>query len=215
MRKKVIIFEDNNDVREGYSWLIKSNPGYELSGAYINCDNIVSIIKSVNPDVLLMDIEMPGTNGIEGVKRIRQFNHEVKIIMLTVFDDNKNVFEAIKAGASGYLLKKTPPSRIFDAIEDVLNGGAPMTPGIAVMVMDMLAKSQLPPTTDHSAEHELTKREKEILSMLVNGYSYKVIAAELFITTHTVKTHIRHIYDKLQVQTRTQLITRTLKDNIV
>ncbi len=215
MKKKVIIFEDNKDVREGYSWLIRTNPDYELSGAYINCDNIVSIIKSADPDVLLMDIEMPGTNGIEGVKRIRQINPEVKIIMLTVFDDNKNVFEAIKAGASGYLLKKTTPSGIFDAIADVLNGGAPMTPGIAVMVMDMLAKSQLPASGNNVSGNDLTKREREILSMLVNGYSYKVIAADLFITTHTVKTHIRLIYEKLQVQTRNQLITRTLKDKIV
>lgn len=215
MKKKVIIFEDNNDIREGYSYLIKSNPEYELAGAYINCDNIVSIIKSASPDVLLMDIEMPGTNGIEGLKRIRQFNPDIKVIMLTVFEDNKNVFEAIKAGASGYLLKKTSPSKIFDAIEEVLNGGAPMTPGIAAMVMDMLAKGYPSEKTETVNATSLTKREKEILYMLVNGYSYKLIASELFITVHTVKTHISHIYEKLQVQTRTELITRTLKDKIV
>jgi DNA-binding NarL/FixJ family response regulator len=215
MKRKVIIFEDNNDVREGYSYLIKSNPEYELAGAYINCDNIVSILKTANPDVLLMDIEMPGTNGIEGIKRIRQINQDVRIIMLTVFDDNKNIFEAIKAGASGYLLKKTSPSKIFDAIEDVLNGGAPMTPGVAAMVMNMLAKGQPPEKAAVAVNNPLTRREKEILSRLVDGYSYKLIASELFITPHTIKTHIRHIYEKLQVQTRTELITRTLKDKIV
>ena len=214
MPKRVIIFEDNNDIRDGYSYLIKTNPDYELAGAYINCDNIVSIVKAANPDVLLMDIEMPGTNGIEGVKRIRQFNTDVKILMLTVFEDNKNVFEAIKAGASGYLLKKTGPSKIFDAIEDVLNGGAPLTAAIASMVMNMLAKGYVPKKETGNATN-LTKREKEILSMLVNGYSYKLVAAELFITVHTVKTHIKHIYEKLQVQTRTDLVTRTLKDGIV
>src|SRR5689334_15279450 len=114
MKKKIVIFEDNNDVREGYAYLLKSNPSYELVGSYINCDNIVSIMKTSEPDIVLMDIEMPGTNGIEGVRRIRQFNTNVKIIMLTVFEDNKSVFEAIKAGASGYLLKKTSPSKIFD-----------------------------------------------------------------------------------------------------
>jgi DNA-binding NarL/FixJ family response regulator len=134
--------------------------------------------------------------------------------MLTVFDDNKNVFEAIKAGASGYLLKKTAPSKIFDAIEDVLTGGAPMTAGIAAMVMQMLAKGYAP-ENKKTDDNNLTKREKEILTMLVNGYSYKVIAADLFITTHTIKTHIKHIYEKLQVQTRTDLITRTLRDGIV
>jgi DNA-binding NarL/FixJ family response regulator len=214
MAVRVAIFEDNKDIREGYSYLIKTNPEYELAGAYINCDNIISVVKESNPDILLMDIEMPGTNGIEGVKRIRQINPEIKILMLTVFDDNKNVLEAIRAGASGYLLKKTTPSKIFDAIEDVMNGGAPMTPAIASMVMTMLAKRNTE-NAERKNDTNLTRREKEILSMLVNGYSYKLIASELFITPHTVKTHIRHIYEKLQVQTRTDLITRTLRDGIV
>jgi DNA-binding NarL/FixJ family response regulator len=214
MPVRVVIFEDNKDIREGYSYLIKTNPEYELAGAFINCDDIENIAARLKADVLLMDIEMPGTNGIEGVKRIRKTNSEIKIIMLTVFDDNKNVFEAIKAGASGYLLKKTAPSKIFDAIEDVLTGGAPMTAGIAAMVMQMLAKGYAP-ENKKTDDNNLTKREKEILTMLVNGYSYKVIAADLFITTHTIKTHIKHIYEKLQVQTRTDLITRTLRDGIV
>ena len=214
MPVRVVIFEDNKDIREGYSYLIKTNPEYELAGAFINCDDIENITTRLKADVLLMDIEMPGTNGIEGVKRIRKSNSDIKIIMLTVFDDNKNVFEAIKAGASGYLLKKTAPAKIFDAIEDVISGGAPMTAGIAAMVMQMLAKGYSP---EHKKTEDgnLTKREKENLTMLVNGYSYKVIAADLFITAHTVKTHIKHIYEKLQVQTRTDLITRTLRDGIV
>ena len=214
MPTRILIFEDNSDVREGYAYLVKTNPAYELAGTYINCDNIVSIVKSSNPDVILMDIEMPGTNGIEGVQRIRQFNANIKILMLTVFEDNKNVFEAIKAGASGYLLKKTAPAKIFDAIEDVLAGGAPMTPAIAAMVMDMLSKGYMPKAEDRPG-FNLTKREKEILHMLVNGYSYKVIAGDLNITPNTIKTHIKHIYEKLQVQTRTDLITRTLRDGIV
>jgi DNA-binding NarL/FixJ family response regulator len=213
MPTRVIIFEDNNDIREGYSFLIKTNPSYELVGTYINCDNIVSIVKNAQPDVVLMDIEMPGTNGIVGVQRIRQFNSDIKILMLTVFEDNKNVFEAIKAGASGYLLKKTAPAKIFDAIEDVLGGGAPMTPGIATMVLEMLAKGYAPKAA-HTEEFNLTKREKEILNLLVNGYSYKIIASDLNITPNTIKTHIKHIYEKLQVQTRTDLITRTLRDGI-
>lgn len=158
-----------------------------------------------------MDIDMPDTNGIEGVGLIRNIDKETKIIMLTVFDDNKNVINAICAGASGYLLKKNCLHKLFDAIEEVLQGGAPMSANIARMVLDYIAAGG-PVVTE---QYDLTSREKEILALLVKGNSYKMIAASINISFETVKTHIRNIYDKLQVHNQSEAVAKAIKNRII
>jgi DNA-binding NarL/FixJ family response regulator len=160
-----------------------------------------------------MDIEMPETNGLQGIRKIREVNNDIKIIVLTVFEDNQNVFDAICGGANGYLLKKSSPLQIVEAIRDVLEGGAPMTPSIANKVLKLLADSNL--SVQQKNDYGLTKREKEILHSLVNGNSYKMIAAEQEITIDTVKSHLKKIYQKLQVHSQTEAVAKAIKNKIV
>jgi DNA-binding NarL/FixJ family response regulator len=158
-----------------------------------------------------MDIDMPGVNGIEGLKLIRKINADVKILMLTVFDDNKNVFESLKAGANGYVLKKTPPAKLLEYINEAASGGAPMTSSIASQVLKMFAEVKDPV----HADYHLSEREKQVLQFLVNGYSYKMIAAEMFIAIDTVRSHIKKIYEKLHVNSKSEAVAKAFKDNIV
>ena len=165
----------------------------------------------LQPQVILMDIDMPERNGIEAVQLIRTIDVEVKIIMLTVFDDNERVIAAISAGASGYLLKKNSFEKLFDAISEVLHGGAPMSANIARLVLEHIAFN----ASTTSEEYNLTSREKEILTQLVKGFSYKMIGASLSISFETVKTHIRNIYEKLQVHNQSEAVAKAIKNRIV
>jgi len=211
MQTGIIIYEDNDSLRKSLSNLVTFSKDFLLLGQYSNVENVEAQVKESTPDVILMDIDMPGMNGIEAVKKIRVFNREVNIIMLTVFDDNKHVYEAICAGASGYLLKKNISDKLTDAITEVRNGGAPMSPGIAKMVISHL--QQLPQPKDNT--YELTTREKEILSSLSQGNSYKLIAAALHISIDTVRTHIKNIYQKLQVHTQAEAVSKALNEKLV
>jgi len=208
---RVLIYEDNPQLREGLTMLIDGSEGFNVVAAYKNCNNILDEMEAWTPDVVLMDIDMPGINGIEGLKKVRQINQEVKVLMLTVFDDNKSVFEALKSGANGYLLKKTPPAKLLEYIEDVASGGAPMTSSIATQVLKMF--SELPQQTN--AEYNLSEREKQVLNLLVNGYSYKMIAAEMFIAIDTVRSHIKKIYEKLQVNSKSEAVAKAFKDKLI
>lgn len=208
---KVMLYEDNPQLREGLSMLINGSDGYEVVAAFKNCNNVVDEVEAFQPDVILMDIDMPGTNGIEGLKLIRQHNTTVKILMLTVFDDNKNVFEALKSGANGYLLKKTPPSRLLEYIHEAHTGGAPMTSSIATQVLRMFSDIQVP----QSEDYRLSDREKEVLQFLVNGYSYKMIASDMNISIDTVRSHIKKIYEKLHVNSKSEAVAKAFKDKIV
>jgi len=208
---EVVIYEDNNDMRGGLEQLIQRTPGFELLGAYPDCMAVESQVKKLQPDVILMDIDMPGINGIQAVKMIRYFNIDVQILMLTVFDTNDKIFEALCAGASGYLLKKTAPSKIIDAINDVHSGGAPMTPEIAKKV---LSHFSLQPLKNEGA-YNLTKREKDILFCLTQGYSYKMIGAQLEISIDTVRFYIKQIYLKLQVNSAPEAVAKALSEHIV
>ncbi|HKG05463.1 MAG TPA: response regulator transcription factor, partial [Pedobacter sp.] len=196
--------------REGLGILIQGTYGFELLGAFEDCSNIEDQVQSLKPHVILMDIDMPRVNGIAGLKRIRVLNTEVKILMLTVFDDNDNVFEAIRSGANGYLLKKTPPARLLEYINDVLEGGAPMTSSIATQVLNMFKAGHAGAATNF----DLSVRELDVLKLLVNGYSYKMVASELFISLDTVRSHIKNVYDKLQVNSKSEAVAKALKTKL-
>jgi DNA-binding NarL/FixJ family response regulator len=208
---RVLIYEDNPQLREGLTMLIDGSDGFNVVASYKNCNNVIPELGAWKPDVILMDIDMPGVNGIEGLKKIREQNQDVKVLMLTVFDDNKNVFEALKNGANGYLLKKTPPAKLLEYISDVASGGAPMTSSIATQVLKMF--SELPQRSNN--EYNLSEREKQVLQLLVNGYSYKMIANEMFIAIDTVRSHIKKIYEKLQVNSKSEAVAKAFKDKLI
>lgn len=212
---KIVLYEDNPQLREGLTMLLNGSEGFEVIGAFKNCNNVVDEVEALAPDVVLMDIDMPGTNGIDGLKLIRQHNsavtNAVKVLMLTVFDDNKNVFEAIKNGANGYLLKKTPPSKLLEYIQEAHTGGAPMTSSIATQVLKMFSQVH----NTNNEDYHLSEREKQVLQWLVNGYSYKMIAAEMFISIDTVRSHIKKIYEKLHVNSKSEAVAKAFKDKIV
>ena len=208
---KLLIYEDNPQLREGLTMLLNGSDGFEVLASFKNCNNVLDEIKTYNPDVILMDIDMPGTNGIEGLKQIRLIDNEVKILMLTVFDDNKNVFEAISSGANGYVLKKTPPAKLLEYIQEANSGGAPMTSSIATQVLKMFSALH----NVKGEDYNLSEREKQVLHLLVNGYSYKMIAAEMFIAIDTVRSHIKKIYDKLHVNSKSEAVAKAFKDKIV
>ena len=211
MKTSILIYEDNRDLCEALVQLINTSDHYTCCGAFNNCRDVINDIEKLKPQVILMDIDMPGRSGIEAVKLIRQVDKDVKIIMLTVFDDNENVISAICAGASGYLLKKYCFEKLFISIAESLAGGAPLSANIARMVLDHVVQSS-PGTLE---KYDLTEREKEILNNLVKGFSYKMIAGSLNISFETVKSHIRNIYEKLHVHNQSEAVAKALKNKIV
>ena len=211
MQIGIVVYEDNDNLRESLCNLITFSKNLLLLGNYARVDDVVNQVKELQPDVILMDIDMPGMNGIEAVKLIRNFKQQVQIIMLTVFDDNRHVLDAICAGASGYLLKKYISDHLTDAIALVLQGEAPMSPGIARMVIQSMQQNTKPAENNYN----LTSREKEILSNLSKGNSYKLIAADLTISIDTVRTHIKNIYEKLQVHTQTEAVSKAVNERLV
>lgn len=208
---KVMLYEDNPQLREGLTMLIDGSDGFTVLASYKNCDNVTDEVEAWKPDVILMDIDMPGTNGIEGLKKIRAVNSEVKILMLTVFDDNKNVFEAVRNGANGYVLKKTPPAKLLEYIEEAASGGAPMTASIATQVLKMFSQIN----TSQNEDYNLSDREKQVLQLLVDGYSYKMIASEMFISIDTVRSHIKKIYEKLHVNSKSEAVAKAFKNKLL
>jgi DNA-binding NarL/FixJ family response regulator len=198
-------------MRESLEAMISEEPDFETVAAMANAETVETDIRELKPDVVLMDIDMPQVNGVEAVKKLRKINPVLPIIMLTVFDDNENIFNAICAGASGYILKRYASIEIPDAIRTVLTGGAPMTGSVAKKVLTMVPRA-------HSSTEEktdLTDRETAILQFLVNGYSYKMIAGELKISLDTVRFHIKKIYDKLHVHSATEAVSKALKGRLV
>ena len=210
MKTSLLIFEDNANLRESISKLISYTDSLQLLDACADVNDVEACVKDLKPDVILMDIDMPGRSGIEAVKIIRSFNNRVHIIMLTVFDDNEHVYDAICAGASGYLLKKYISDKLLDAIKEVMNGEAPMSPGIARMVIQRIQLTQRV-----AKDYNLTAREQEILVNLAKGSSYKMISSDLFISVDTVRTHIKHVYEKLQVHSQAEAICKALNEKLV
>jgi DNA-binding NarL/FixJ family response regulator len=212
MQTGVIIYEDNNHLRESVSNLITYSRDLVLLGNYSQANDVVEHVKDLQPDVILMDIDMPGTSGIEAVRQIRAFNQHVQIIMLTVFDDNSHVLDAICAGASGYLLKKYISDHLLEAVTQVMQGEAPMSPGIARMIISSMHQTTALPILN---DYKLTSREKDILAELSKGNSYKMIAADLNISIDTVRTHIKKIYEKLQVHSQTEAVSKAVNERLV
>lgn len=201
----IVIYEDNIFLRNSISDLVKTSPPFELKGAYENCDHVSLDMETLHPQIVLMDIEMPGTNGLKGLRIIKNKFPHIHVLMLTVFEDNDSIFDAICAGASGYLLKKTAHDKIIESIHDVLSGGAPITSSIARKVLNLFPKAP----TQNEEVNKLAPREQEVLQLLVSGHSYKMIAKKCGISLETVRSHIKRIYEKLQVHSATEAAAKT------
>jgi DNA-binding NarL/FixJ family response regulator len=212
MNIKITIFEDNHSLRIGLYQLINGSPGFLCVGAFEDCSNILKNVQETKPDVVLMDIGMPGIDGIEGVRILREKYPDIKILMQTIFEDNEKIFQSILAGASGYILKNTSPARILDFIKETYEGGAPMSPSVATKVLKMVVTK---PESPNVHGFKLSDREKEILSCLVKGMSYKLIADACFISIDTVRGHIRNIYEELHVHSKGEAVAKAIKNNIV
>src|SRR4030095_8669033 len=211
MNIKVAIFEDNKSLRQGLYQLINGSEGFACVGAFEDCLNILQDIEVSKPDVVLMDIQMPGINGIEAVRILHEKYPDVRILMQTIFEESEKIFQSILAGASGYILKNTSPSRILDFIKETYEGGAPMSPSVATKVLKMVGQQPV----EKLNSFNLSDREKEILSCLVKGMSYKLIASACFISIDTVRGHIRNIYDKLHVHSKGEAVATAIKSRIV
>lgn len=209
MPHAILLYEDNLLLSESIQSMLKLNSNLTLLGAFENPLQVSAHLQNHKPDLLLMDIDMPGMTGIEAVAQVRKSNRDIPILMLTVFDDSQHVFNAICAGASGYLLKKHISSKLFSFIEEVMEGGAPMSPSIARMVISSM--QQLPVEN----VYKLTPREREILTSLSRGNSYKLIAAEFEISMDTVRTHIKKIYEKLHVHSQTEAVSKAINEKLV
>ena len=210
---RATIFEDNKHLRETFQFLLSNAEGFTCTGAYPDCSDLLESITENPCDVVLMDIEMPGMNGIDATKLVKQHFPDIHILIQTVFHEDEYIFNAICAGASGYILKSTTPDGYLQAIKDVQAGGSPMTPGIARRVLELF-KTKLQPASP-AKEYNLTTQEKKVLQLLVTGKSYKMIAAELFLATDTVKSHVGKIYEKLHVHSGTEAVSKAIRDKIV
>ena len=212
MNIKVAIFDDNKNLLDSLFQLINGSSGFECVGAFPNCNELINDLIKSKPDVVLMDIEMPGMSGIEAVLVIKSNFPKVKILMETIFEDDEKVFATICNGAEGYILKNTPPVEILEAIKEIYEGGAPMTPSIAFKVLKMFRNKT---SSTNIEDFLLTDREKEVLNCLIKGMSYKLIAEKCFISVETVNGHIRNIYKKLQVHSKGEAVAKAIKRNIV
>lgn len=206
MNSRIEIIEDNDVVRDGLKLLIDSMSSYTVVGAYISCEKAIKNLEVDKPNVILMDLDLPGMSGIQGIQRIKKIYPEIYIIVITVHEDSEMVFEALCAGASGYITKNANHSRLLDAIDEVQSGGAPMTSKIAKLVVSSFQKNHNSP---------LTTRETEVLELLAKGKSYSVIADELFIHKETVKSHIKNIYFKLHVNSKADALEIARKNKLI
>jgi DNA-binding NarL/FixJ family response regulator len=202
---RVVVFEDNYLLRDGYTQLLNGMPGFACVGAFDTAADLLFKIEKSKPDVILMDIEMPGITGIDATKIIKQSFPEIQIIIQTVFEDTERIFNAIVAGANGYILKKSNPIKILEAITEIMNGGSPITPSIAAKTLQLF-RSHAPVMPNLAKQEELNKRQTEILEYIVAGLSYKLIAEKLGLSIDTVRYHVKNIYSILHVNSRYELL---------
>jgi len=207
-RVSVAIVEDDQKISEMLTRVLRKTPGLSFVASYSSGEDALLALPSLKPDVVVMDIELPGMDGVECTRRLKLAAPETQVLMLTVFMDNDRIFKALAAGASGYLLKRASRGEIIDAIEQVRSGGAPMSGIISRKVVESFRTPAPSPT---ASEVKLTTREEEVLKLLACGYGTKTIAAQLFVSTETVRFHLKHIYEKLHVRSRTEAVIKFLK----
>jgi DNA-binding NarL/FixJ family response regulator len=207
----VIIIEDERDIREGLGMLINYTDGFQCSGKYGSVEDALAALRRRAPDIVLSDIGLPGMDGIEGVRRIKEMYPQMTILMLSVYEDNERIFEALCAGASGYLLKKTPPAKIVESLREAVSGGAPMSPEVARKVITLFRDFSPPPKVDY----DLSPHEIRLLKLLVEGHSYKTAAARLNVTTNTISFHLKNIYEKLQVHSKSEAVAKALQHRLI
>ena len=216
MEIRVAIFEDNKLMRDGFEAICNGTTGMTSCGVFPDCNDIDQKIRRSNPHVALMDIEMPGTDGIAATKHLVKNWPDVKILIQTVFEDDDKIFNAICAGASGYILKSTSPARLVEAINEVYNGGSPMSPYIANRVLKLFQQfAPAVPQQEDDDKFALSNREKEILSLMVEGYNLHAIADKSFISYETVRTHVKRIYKKLHVASASEAVVKALRQRLV
>jgi DNA-binding NarL/FixJ family response regulator len=207
----VAVVEDHPDLRNSLSLILRTTPGFQFVGSYESCETLFEEFETITPQVILMDIGLPGISGIEGVKKVKALRPSTKVLMQTIYEDDEQVFRALCAGADGYLLKKATPIEILQAIEQAMSGGVPMTSSVARQVIEMFRDfAPKPETPAH-----LTSREHEILKSLAEGLDYKQLAERHFISIDTVRNHIRHIYEKLHVHSKSEAVAKALRQRLV
>ena len=208
---RVAIVEDQRDIRECLTFLIDGTDGYACTGSYRTMEEALDGIGRQMPTVVLSDIGLPGMNGIEGIRILKERHPDLLILMLTVYDDDERIFDAMCAGASGYLLKKTPPAKLLESLKEAVAGGAPMSPEVARRVITLFREIRPPDRSDY----QLTPHELRLLKLFVEGHIYKTAAVELGVSVNTVNFHVRNIYEKLQVHTRSEAVAKALVNRLV
>ncbi len=215
MGLRIAIFDDNKNIRESISMLLDTDPDFEVVGSFSHVLDCKEDVQECKPDIVLMDIEMPAMSGIEAVRIIKQEFPNVQILMQTVFEDDDRVFDSICAGASGYLLKNYLNTKLVDAIKELQYGGAPMSPSIARKMLNKMQEMSRYVVPEAVTDYNLTPREKEVLSCVVDGLAYKMIADKLKISYETVRSHVKKIYEKLHVASLTEVVSKAMKERIV
>jgi DNA-binding NarL/FixJ family response regulator len=215
MSLRIAIFDDNKNIRESIKMLLDTVPDFEVVGSYSHVLDCVDDVKECRPDVVLMDIEMPGMTGIEAVKQIKKELPQIQVLMQTVFEDDDRVFDSICSGASGYILKNFLNTKLIDSITELQYGGSPMSPSIARKVLNKMQQIPQFVRPEEAPNYDLTPREKEVLSCIVEGLAYKMIADKLTISYETVRSHVKKIYEKLHVASLTEAVSKAMKERIV
>jgi DNA-binding NarL/FixJ family response regulator len=208
---RAAIVEDQRDIREGLRVLIDGTDGYRCAGVYRSMEEALGGIASDTPDVVLCDIGLPGMSGIDGIRVLKGRYPRLSLLMLTVYDDDDRIFDALCAGACGYLLKRTAPSRLLESLREAVSGGAPMSPEVASRVIALFREIRPP----ERADYDLTPHETRLLKLLVDGHNYTTAAAELKVSYNTVKFHMRHIYEKLQVHSKSEAVAKAMRERLI
>ena len=205
------IIEDQRDIREGLNTIVMAAEGFRSAGCFRSMEEALEKIRFDVPDVILVDIGLPGMDGIEGMRTIKERHPQVVLLMLTVYEDDDHIFDALCAGASGYLLKKTSPARLLESVKEAVDGGAPMSPEVARRVIDLFRQVRPP----DRADYKLTPHEVRLLKLLVEGHNYKTAAREVGVSVTTVAFHMRNIYQKLQVHSKSEAVAKALRNRLV